>query len=108
MVCWNFFFDFRGATKTRIFQRLSAFTDTRYLFHYGTILCLQNRKSLYNTMPKRKKKEENDSDSRLVELERSMRLTGHVEQDEFTSQSDFVFDFSKTTVRFLRATSTST
>ena len=28
-----------------------------------------------------------------------MRLTGHVEQDEFTSQSDFVFDFSKTTVR---------
>ena len=50
-------------------------------------------------MPKRKKKEENDSDSRLVELERSMRLTGHVEQDEFTSQSDFVFDFSETTVR---------
>ena len=53
-------------------------------------------------MPKKRKKDQdNDSNSHLIELERSMRLTGRVENDddEFATQSDFVFDFSETTVR---------
>ena len=48
-------------------------------------------------MPKRKKEDES-SNSRLIELERSMRLSGK-DDSESMSQSDFVFDFSKDTVR---------